>query len=114
LPEPARESLLLVAVLQALADPTRLGIVRALSDGAKRACGEFESDLTKSSLTYHFRVLRDAGVTHTRRVGRSHLLTLRADDLNARFPGLLDAVLAAAGQDDSISAPHGHPAVAPS
>jgi DNA-binding transcriptional ArsR family regulator len=104
--EPTQGDLRLANVLQALSDPTRLGIVRALGSGEKRACGEFESGLTKSSLTHHFRVLRESGVTHTRRVGRTHFLTLRADDLNERFPGLLDAVLHAAEQDDTIPVPH--------
>lgn len=104
--EPVRDALRLVDVLHALSDPTRLGIVRALASGEKRACGEFETELAKSSLTHHFRVLREAGVTHTRRVGRTHFLTLRSDDLNARFPDLLDAVLRAAAQDATIPVPH--------
>jgi DNA-binding transcriptional ArsR family regulator len=103
--EPGRADLRLADVLHALSDPTRLGIVRALAGGEKRACREFETELAKSSLTHHFRVLREAGVTHTRRDGRTHYLTLRRDDLEARFPGLLVAVVRAAGCDESIPVP---------
>lgn len=106
LTEPQRDDLRLVDVLHALSDPTRLGMVRALASGEKRACGEFETSLTKSSLTHHFRVLRLAGVTHTRREGRVHYLTLRDADLDVRFPGLLDTVLRAAEHDESIPEPH--------
>jgi DNA-binding transcriptional ArsR family regulator len=55
----------------------------------------FEIGLSKATLSHHFRVLREAGVVRTRLDGRKRLLSLRADDLNAQFPGLLDAVLAA-------------------
>ena len=49
--------------------------------------------MTKSTLTHHFRVLRESGVVRTRPDGRKRLLSLREDDLNDRFPGLLEAVL---------------------
>ncbi len=51
------------------------------------------SDPTRS---HHPRVLREAGVTATRAVGTQRLVSLRRDDLDARFPGLLDAVVAVA------------------
>jgi DNA-binding transcriptional ArsR family regulator len=53
----------------------------------------FELGLSKATLSHHFRVLREAGLVRTRLDGRKRLLSLREDDLNARFPGLLDAVL---------------------
>jgi DNA-binding transcriptional ArsR family regulator len=55
----------------------------------------FELGLSKATLSHHFRVLREAGLVRTRLDGRKRLLSLRIDDLEARFPGLLDAVLAA-------------------
>ena len=51
--------------------------------------------MTKSTLTHHFRVLREAGVISQEVAGTSKLNTLRREDLDARFPGLLDAVLVA-------------------
>ena len=93
---PTRDELDVSLVLHALSDPHRLRIVRRLAGTAEPcACGGFELDVTKSTLTHHFRVLREAGVITQQQEGTSKLNSLRRDDLDARFPGLLDAVLAA-------------------
>jgi len=81
-------------VLHALSDPARLEIVRHLAAGSEWSCGKFDLGLSKPTLSHHFRVLREAGVVRTRPEGRKRLLSLRRDDLDARFPGLMDAVLA--------------------
>ncbi|MBD1539247.1 helix-turn-helix transcriptional regulator [Arthrobacter sp. S13_S34] len=97
LPEPAIEELKLEAVLAALADPLRLTIVRKLmleSDAYDETCGWFGFDRPKSSLTHHFRALRDAGIIHQRQYGLERRSRLRTEDLNKRFPGLLDLVSA--------------------
>jgi DNA-binding transcriptional ArsR family regulator len=65
----------------------------------------FELGLSKATLSHHFRVLREAGLVRTRPDGRKRLLSLRADDLNACFPGLLDAVLSAKGPAKRERAP---------
>jgi DNA-binding transcriptional ArsR family regulator len=94
---PPREDIALEAVLHALSDPVRLGIVAALREcGGERRCGSFTVPVTKSTLTHHFRVLRDAGVIVQRQEGTTRLSRLRVDDLDERFPGLLDAILSAA------------------
>ena len=91
---PPREELELPSVLHALSDPARLEIVRRLAAGTEEwSCGRFELGLSKATLSHHFRVLREAGVVRTRPDGRKRLLSLREHDLNARFPGLLEAVL---------------------
>ena len=92
---PARRELELSAVLHALSDPARLEIVRRLAAGDEPPCGTFELGLSKATLSHHFRVLRESGVVRTRPEGRKRLLSLRTDDLDARFPGLLGAVLSA-------------------
>jgi DNA-binding transcriptional ArsR family regulator len=93
---PAPEDLELPAVLHALSDPHRLRIVRELSrDPEPRPCGSFALGVTKSTSTHHFRVLREAGVIAQQPLGTTKLTSLRRGDLDARFPGLLDAVLAA-------------------
>jgi DNA-binding transcriptional ArsR family regulator len=98
LTHPARDQLDLAAVLHALSDPVRLGIVAALAaDGGERSCGSFDVSVTKSTCTHHFRVLREAGLIHQRQHGTARLNSLRRDDLEARFPGLLETVLQAAG-----------------
>jgi DNA-binding transcriptional ArsR family regulator len=93
---PARGELTLAPVLAALSDPVRLEIVRKLADGCELSCGSFGFPLAKSTLTHHLKVLRDAGVIAQRRVGTSRMTCLRRQDLDARFPGLLDSVLMAA------------------
>ena len=93
---PTRSEIDLPTVLHALSDPQRLRIVGQLATrGEPCACGSFGLDVTKSTLTHHFRVLREAGVISQEVAGTSKLNTLRREDLDARFPGLLDAVLAA-------------------
>jgi DNA-binding transcriptional ArsR family regulator len=97
LPHPQREQLELTVVLDALSDPTRLAIVAQLAAAKEeRRCGTFLDLGSKSNLTYHFRTLRLAGVVRTRINGTSHHMSLRRADLDARFPGLLDTILAAA------------------
>ena len=91
---PAREDLLLVDVLQALSDPIRLLIVQTLdrAEGAL-ACVDLGLPVSKSTGSHHFKVLREAGVVRCREEGTRRYYTLRRDDLDARFPGLIDAVL---------------------
>jgi DNA-binding transcriptional ArsR family regulator len=94
---PSRAEIELGAVLHALSDPVRLRIVAALADAeAEPTCGSFDLPVTKSTCTHHFRVLREAGVIRQRPVGTARLNTLRRDDLEARFPGLLETILQAA------------------
>src|SRR5918997_4930158 len=95
IPHPARAEIELAAVLHALSDPVRLRIVSGLAAAEDRSCGSFDLPVTKSTCTHHFKVLREAGVIQQRQVGTSRLNSLRREDLDARFPGLLDTILAA-------------------
>jgi DNA-binding transcriptional ArsR family regulator len=96
---PRRDDLELAAVLHALSDPVRLRIVAALADNGERTCGSFALPVTKSTCTHHFKVLREAGVIHQRQEGTARLNTLRREDLEARFPGLLGTIMSAASRD---------------
>ena len=99
IPHPTRSQLELAAVLHALSDPVRLKIVAGLAGGGdvpERTCGSFDLPVTKSTCTHHFKVLREAGVIQQRQEGTTRLNWLRREDLEARFPGLLDTVLQAA------------------
>jgi DNA-binding transcriptional ArsR family regulator len=97
LPHPSAAEIELAGVLHALSDPIRLGIVVALRDcGDERRCGSFDVPVTKSTVTHHFRVLREAGIITQRQDGTARLSRLRTEDLEARFPGVLEAVLSAA------------------
>ena len=93
---PSRAELELGAVLHALSDPLRLKIVAELASCESSTCGSIKLPVTKSTCTHHFKVLREAGVIYQRQRGTSRLNSLRRDDLEARFPGLLDTVLHAA------------------
>lgn len=90
---PPREALELTRVLHALSDPVRLEVVRALAQHGEQTCAALDGDRPKSTMSHHFKVLRDAGIVETRGERTSHLNRLRVDDLDARFPGLLQAVL---------------------
>lgn len=94
---PATAELTLPAVLHAFADPVRLEIVARLARDEAETCGDINDDIDrhKSTLSHHYRVLREAGVTRTTIEGRTRIVRLRRDDLQERFPGLLDAVLRA-------------------
>jgi DNA-binding transcriptional ArsR family regulator len=90
---PVREQLSLPGVLHALSDPVRLEIVRALAGCIEASSGEIAVPVSKSTLSHHLKVLRDAGLTQTRAVGVHRFVSLRAGDIEARFPGLLGCVL---------------------
>ncbi|HWF34672.1 MAG TPA: metalloregulator ArsR/SmtB family transcription factor [Solirubrobacteraceae bacterium] len=90
---PITEQLSLSGVLHALSDPVRLAIVRELADGIETSCGELRAPVSKSTLSHHLKVLRDAGLTQTRAEGVHRFVSLRAVDIDTRFPGLLGCVL---------------------
>jgi len=94
--QPRREDIRLEAVLSALGDPTRLRIAAALNACGETSCGGLGLEMPKSSVSHHFRILREAGVVTSRQEGTQRILKLRREDLEARFPGLLAAVLSAA------------------
>ncbi|MFF4382732.1 ArsR/SmtB family transcription factor [Kitasatospora sp. NPDC001547] len=94
---PSTEEMDLRTVLNALADPLRYGVVAALlreAEGTARTCASFDLPVSKSTLTHHFRVLREAGLIRQVDRGNSRAATLRREDLDRRFPGLLDLVRA--------------------
>lgn len=96
LSHPTPAELSLAHVLHALSDPIRLEIVRALGDGGELSCSHLDAPVSKSTLSHHLKVLRDAGITRTRAAGTQRLVSLRLEDLEARFPGLLDCLRRAA------------------
>ncbi|MBO8190719.1 helix-turn-helix transcriptional regulator [Streptomyces oryzae] len=84
----------LSAVLHALGDPVRLALVRDMAEHGESQCSPEGLQVPRSTLSNHWRILREAGITRTRRVGKARMMSLRRDDLEARFPGLLSVVLA--------------------
>jgi len=96
--EVATDEMDLASVMHALADPSRLRMVAALDSEPELSCaalGERAGTvMAKSTTTHHLGVLREAGLIATRHVGQRKLATLRRAELDSRFPGLLDAVIA--------------------
>jgi len=90
---PTPKEFVLERILHALSDPVRLSIVRALDGVAEATCGELDGGRPKSSVSHHFRILREAGLVYTRTAGTTHMNTLRRQELDKRFPGLLDAII---------------------
>ncbi|GAA2114828.1 ArsR/SmtB family transcription factor [Actinomadura alba] len=99
--EPPRAELDMATVLTALADRGRLATVRALAETGEATCGQVSQvsglKVSKSTVSHHLRILREAGITRTRLDGPRRYVSLRRDDLDERFPGLLDAVLTETG-----------------
>ncbi|MER7001434.1 helix-turn-helix transcriptional regulator [Dactylosporangium sp. NPDC000555] len=93
--QPATADLRLVDVLAALADPTRVALVARLADLGSQNCTAINNDVEvhKTTMSHHYRVLREAGLTETTVRGRERWIDLRRADLDERFPGLIDAVL---------------------
>ena len=91
---PAEEEIDLFAVMAALTDPVRRSIVLALAEEPGRACSNDDYGVSKSALTRHWRTLREAGLIRQEVEGNRHRNWLRRDELDHRFPGLLDLVLA--------------------
>ena len=92
---PSAEHLQLGVVFAALADPVRRLIVRELLSepvGTRRQCSSFGVEVSKSTMTHHFRILREAGLILQYNYGNRAELTLRRADLEARFPGLLELI----------------------
>jgi DNA-binding transcriptional ArsR family regulator len=94
------QPLRLESVLNALGDPVRLGIVRQLAREGECSCAALDGGRPKSTMSHHFRVLRQAGLVETRHQGTTHLNSLCRPAIDAAFPGLLAAVLDVPGEPE--------------
>ncbi|WP_008308783.1 ArsR/SmtB family transcription factor [Leptolyngbya sp. PCC 6406] len=86
----------LEGVLYALGDSVRLAIVTRLAAEGELCCAAIAAPVAKSTLSHHFKILREAGVVYCRKQGTQHLNSLRREELEARFPGLLATILQSA------------------
>jgi DNA-binding transcriptional ArsR family regulator len=102
----------LAGVLYALGDPVRLEVVRRLANEGELTCaaldcaiaqGAAAKPIAKSTMSHHFKILRESGILHTRKEGTQHINSLRREDLEAQFPGLLDIVLEALKKEPIFS-----------
>lgn len=101
-PIPDVADIRLMDVLRALSDPGRVRMLTVLSDGEFHPCSPeaFGLDVQKSTLSHHFKTMREAGLTITRVQGRNYAVRLRIDDLESRFPGLLESLTSPSALDD--------------
>lgn len=90
---PNTAQLNLSTILNALGDPTRLSIIKNLAEKAETTCACCNIDLPKSALSHHFKVLRESGIINVRIEGKQRFLSIRYEELEERFPGLLEAVI---------------------
>ncbi len=107
---PERDQIRIDGVLSALGNPIRLAVVRQLDVNGEQNCTNVLHSLgmsAKSTMTHHWRVLRDSGVIWQHPAGRENLLSLRREDLDARFPGLLNSIIAGARDDERVAAATG-------
>ena len=96
---PNADQITIAGVLYALGDPVRLEIVTLLAKQGEQPCSAFNCNLAKSTISHHFKILRESGIIYSRKSGTQHLNSLRREDLDGRFPGLLDAVLNNCGRE---------------
>ncbi|CAN5138653.1 helix-turn-helix domain-containing protein [soil metagenome] len=90
---PAARDLTLDAILHALSDPIRRKIVRKLMSSDGLNCAGACDALPPSTISFHHNVLREAGIIRSEKKGVSVINRLRRDDLDSRFPGLIDSIL---------------------
>ena len=91
---PKLDQIELTDIMYALSDPARLEIVRFLACGKKAlTCSELNCDRPKSSMSHHFKILRESGLLETRIEGKEHFNSLRLSELETKFPGVLKNIL---------------------
>jgi DNA-binding transcriptional ArsR family regulator len=103
---PSVDEMDLGVVMAALADPHRRRVIYELVTApadVERTCASFELPVSKSSCTYHFRLLRESGLIEHPDYGNRRGVLLRRDDVDERFPGLLSLLAAEARRATKVS-----------
>jgi len=90
---PSADDISLDGVLHALADPVRRSIVAKLLAQGEMNCTETCGDMAPSTISHHHRILRESGLIRSQKRGVAVVNSVRAAELEARFPGLLTAIL---------------------
>ena len=107
---PTLDQVTVEGILHALADPTRVAIFGEIASATlPKTCSTFltirDRDIPKSTLSQHFKVLRDAGLIHSERQGVEMRNTSRCQELDKRFPGLIAAILGAHMREQGVAKP---------
>jgi DNA-binding transcriptional ArsR family regulator len=95
---PSVEDITVEAILHALSDPVRVAIFADIvGSDCSRNCSNFlkvsEKAVPKSTLSQHFKALREAGLIRGERIGVEMHNTTRCAEIEKRFPGLLKAIV---------------------
>ena len=95
---PSIQDVTVEAILHALSDPVRVAIFADIAgSNCSQTCSSFlhisDRDIPKSTLSQHFKVLRDAGLIHSERHGVEMRNTSRCAEIDQRFPGLIQAIV---------------------
>jgi DNA-binding transcriptional ArsR family regulator len=95
---PSMEDVTVETILHALSDPVRASIyMDIVASDCPQVCSSFlrvsEKDIPKSTLSQHFKALRDAGLIRGERRGVEMHNVSRCDEINKRFPGLIPAII---------------------
>ena len=104
---PALEDISVENLLHALSDPVRAAIFREIAASADpKTCSTFltvtDRDIPKSTLSQHFKVLREAGLIRSERQGVEVHSTSRCREIDARFPGLIAAIVEAHARQQKL------------
>jgi DNA-binding transcriptional ArsR family regulator len=102
LSHPEKKDLDLCKILDALSDPLRLAIVRQIWEQGECKCCSFTEPKAKSTRSHHFKVLRESGIIMTRITGTEFGLSIRKDEIDERFPGLLDSIFSAQNRNAKL------------
>jgi len=97
---PSVEDVTLEGILHALSDPVRVTIFsQIVASGCSQSCSDFlhisEKGVPKSTLSQHFKALREAGLIRGERIGVEMRNTARCAEIDKRFPGLVAAIVKA-------------------
>lgn len=100
LAHPALQDVTLTGILHALSDETRVAIFVDIAGSAcAQRCAAFstvsDKAIPKSTLSQHFKALRDAGLIRSERRGVEMHNVSRCAEIETRFPGLIPAIIAA-------------------
>jgi DNA-binding transcriptional ArsR family regulator len=95
---PSSDDLTVESILHALSDPVRAAIyARIVWSGCPHSCSKFlkvaDRPIPKSTLSQHFKALREAGLIRSERSGVEMQNTSRCDEVEKRFPGLIPAIM---------------------
>ena len=91
---PSPKDFTIDALLYALSDPIRREIVlKLMSNDAGMSCSKACKETSPSTISFHHKILRESGLIRSEKVGVEVINSLRTDELNKRFPGLLDSII---------------------